>query len=89
MDPPGNVLMQSFYIILPSKTNLWECKLFNTSGPSRYIYVLLLELSKLAIRLLKAMEQRFIYELFHGSACNTKGYAWFTPLFLFWYDRLS
>ena len=50
--------------------------------------VLILELSKLAIHLLKAMEQRFIYELFHGSACDTKGFAWFTPLFWFWYDRL-
>ena len=34
------------------------------------------------------MEQRFIYELFHGSACDTKGSAWFTPLFWFWYDML-
>ena len=76
MDPPGNVLMQSYYIILHSKTNLWECKLFNTSGRPRYIYVILLELRKLAIHLLKAMEHRFIYELFHVSTCDTKGSAW-------------
>ena len=80
--------MQSYNIILPSKTKSWECKLFSTSGPSLYIYVLILELSKSAIHLLKAMEQRFIYELFHGSACDTKGSAWFTLLFWFWYDRL-
>ena len=79
--PPGNVLMQSSYIILPSKTNFWERKLCNTSGTSQYSYVLLLELSKLVIHLLKAMEHRFIFELFHRSACDTKGSAWFTSLF--------
>ena len=72
----------------PVKTNFWECKLFNTSGPSQYSYVILLELSRLAIHLLKAMEHRFIFELFHRSACDTKGSAWFTPLFWFWNDRL-
>ena len=67
---------------LNSKTNFWECKLFNTSGPSQYSYVLLLELSKLTIHcLLKAMEHRFIFELFHKSACDTKGSAWLTSLF--------
>ena len=60
----------------------------NTSGPSRYIYGVLLESSKLAIHLLKAMEHRFIYNLFHGSSCDMKGSASFTPLFWFWYDRL-
>ena len=68
--------------------NIWEGKLFIPCGPSRYIYVLLLESSKLAIHLLKTMEHRFIYELFHGSACDMMGSAWFTPLFWFWYDRL-
>ena len=49
---------------------------------------LLLASSKYVIHLLKAMEHRFIYELFNGSACDTKGSASFTPLFWFWYDRL-
>ena len=88
MGPPGNLLMRSYYSTLPSKINLWEGKLIITSGPSRWIYVLLLESSKLVIQLLKAMEHRFIYELFSGSACDTMGSALFTPLFWFWYDRL-
>ena len=72
---PGEELLHHT-AFLPSKTNLWEGKFFNTSGRSRYIYVLLLELSKFAIHLLKAMEHRFVYELFHGSACDTTGSAW-------------
>ena len=86
--PPGNLLMWSYYSTLPSQKNIWEGKLFITCGPSRYTYVLLLESSKLAIHLLKTMEHCFIYELFHGSACDTKGSARFMPLFWFWYDRL-
>ena len=39
---------------------IWEGKLFLPSDPSRYIFVLLLESSKLVIHLLKAMEHRFI-----------------------------
>ena len=88
MGLPGNLLMRSYYSARPSKIIFWEGKLFITSGPSRYIYVLLLESSKLIIHLLKAMEHRFIYELFNGSACDTKGSASFTLLFWFWYDRL-
>ena len=59
MGPPGNLLKSSYYSTLPSKINLWEGKLFITSGPSRYIYVLLLQSSKLVIHLLKAMGHRF------------------------------
>ena len=85
MGPPGNLLMRSYYSILASKTNSWEGKPFNTIGPSRHYYVLLLESSKLAIHLVEAMGHRFIYALFHVSSCDTKGSASFTPLLRCWY----